>query len=148
MLNDEKKRPQDFTQAGIALWRVSLRALDQQSAANIALARSANRDAAKQDPKLAVQALMVLATLGDVDAAFDVANDLMLFRPADAPSAQTRSQLRPVRSTAWLFAPWLFTPPTAPLRTDARFKVLCDGIGLTDYWQERGIGPDDFLFKA
>lgn len=25
---------------------------------------------------------------------------------------------------------------------------LADGLGLTDYWQKRGIGPDAFLFKA
>jgi tetratricopeptide (TPR) repeat protein len=147
MLNDEKTRPQEYTPAGIALWRVSLRALDQQSATNIALARNANVEAARQDRRLAAQALLVLSALGEIDAALDVANDLMLFRPPVAPPAQTGPQHPPVKSTAWLFTPWLFTPPAASLRADSRFKTLCDGIGLTEYWHTRGIGPDAFLFE-
>ena len=77
---------------------------------------------------------MVLSALGDVDSAFEIANKLLLFR-AGPPGT-------PSRSTAWRFTPWLFTPPVAAMRADPRFVTLCDGIGLTDYWEKRGIRPD------
>jgi hypothetical protein len=28
------------------------------------------------------------------------------------------------------------------MRKDARFMTLCRGIGLTDYWRDRGVKPD------
>ena len=37
---------------------------------------------------------------------------------------------------------WLFTPPCAAMRRDARFGPLCDEIGLTEYWRRRGVQPD------
>ena len=33
------------------------------------------------------------------------------------------------------------------MRADPRFKELCDGTGLTDYWHKRGIQPDYQRFK-
>ena len=51
------------------------------------------------------------------------------------------------KDTAWRFTPWLFTPPVASMRADARFNELCDGTGLTDYWRKRGVQPDYRRFK-
>ena len=53
-----------------------------------------------------------------------------------------RAKQPPVKSTGWRSAPWMFTPPVAPMRADPRFNALCDGIGLTEYWAKRGIKPD------
>jgi DNA-binding winged helix-turn-helix (wHTH) protein/tetratricopeptide (TPR) repeat protein len=139
MLDDDKMRPQEFTPVGISLWRVSLHAFEQRSTASIATALKANIEAAKKNPALAIQAIMALSVLGEVDAAFDIANELMLFRE---PIAPTRSMRPSIRSTAWRFTPWLFTPPVAAMRADRRFDALCEGIGLTEYWGRRGIKPD------
>jgi tetratricopeptide (TPR) repeat protein len=125
-----------------SLWRVSLAALDQRSPASIAAARSANLDAAKQNPGLTAQAVLVLSALGEVDAAFDIANELLLFRHPVESRPQAGPAKLPVKSTSWRFAPWLFTPPAEPKRADPRFIALCDGSGLTDYWHKRGIRPD------
>jgi tetratricopeptide (TPR) repeat protein len=147
MLDDDVTRPQALSPAAIALWRVSLAALDQRSPASIAAARKANLEAAERDLKLSPQALCVLSTLGEVDAAFEITDAYFAVqRPAKLRRQSAANG--PVRSTAWRFAPWLFIPPTAALRADPRFKSLCDGIGLTDYWAKRGIGPDAFLFKT
>jgi hypothetical protein len=43
---------------------------------------------------------------------------------------------------------WLFTPPCASIRADPRFKEICDGIGLTEYWRRRGVKPDYMFAKA
>ena len=142
MLDDDKTRPQSFTPQGVALWRVSLSALDQRSPARIAAARDANLEVARENPALSGQSIMTLATLGDTDAAFEVANALLLFRDPVASSGKSGAALPGVRSTAWRFTPWLFTPPAAALRADTRFNALCDGIGLTDYWNKRRVRPD------
>ena len=146
MISDPKTAPQNYTPEAIALWRVSLAALEDRSPQKVAVARSANVDAVKERPKLSSQAVMTLSALGELDAAFDVADTLLLFRsPSDLQSSQRQ---RLGKSIAWIFAPWLFTPPLAPLRADPRFATLCDGIGLTDYWRRRGVRPDYLLART
>ena len=87
------------------------------------------------DALFARQALLVLPALGQVDAAFDIANQLFVYRTA-------ADRNKTAGSTAWRFTPFLFVPPTAPLRADPRFGALADGIGLTAYWAKRGVRPD------
>ena len=72
------------------------------------------------------QALLLLALLGDRDAAFAQAQ---LYDPA--------SPFQP---------PYLFLPQTAPLRADRRFMRLAGRLGLTDYWRSTGRWPD-FCFE-
>lgn len=134
--------PQNYSPEAIALWRVSLAALEQRTAATIASARKANLEAAKRNLGLTSQAASVMSALGEVDAAFEIAEALFAtVRPAELhPQAAANRPL--IKSTAWRFAPWLFTPPTAPMRADPRFQAICDTIGLTDYWAKRGIKPD------
>lgn len=135
MLESKEPAPPIYSPEAIALWRVSLAALDQRTPASIAAARSANLEAAKRDPRLSNQAILVLGALGVTDAAFEIANALFVV-PGSRHSGM------PDRGTAWRFAPWLFTPPTAALRADPRFAPLCDAVGLTDYWAKRGVRPD------
>ena len=138
MLDKRETVPQHFSQEAIALWRINLTALEQRTAATIARAREASLEAAKQRLALASQAVMTLSVLGDVDSAFEVANALF----AVPKTAAVRAERQPVASTAWRFAPWLFIPPTAALRADPRFELICDHAGLTDYWRRRGVQPD------
>jgi tetratricopeptide (TPR) repeat protein len=141
MLDDGKMTP-FYTPAAVSLWRVSLAALDQRSPASIAAARRANLQAANRNPGLTNQAVLVLSALGEIDAAFDLANQLLLFRHPVEPRPTAGSSRSPAKSTSWRFAPWLFTPPAEPMQTDPRFNALCAGIGLTEYWATRRIKPD------
>lgn len=134
MMRDPAARPQFYTPQAIDLWLRSLDALERPNAVGIARLEHAYRVAVAEKPRFANQAVMVLSALGNVDAAFDFANSLLLFRAGAAGKA--------LRSTAWRFTPWLFVPPVAAMRADPRFIGLCDGIGLTDYWRARGIRPD------
>lgn len=142
MLNDPKTRPQLYSPDEISLWQVSLAALDQRTSASIAAARSANLDAVKRNPNRSNIAILVLSALGEIDAAFDVANNFLLFRRPAELRPQAPARQAPVKSTGWRSAPWMFTPPVAPMRADSRFAALCDGIGLSEYWARRGIKPD------
>lgn len=139
MIEKPETAPQNYSPEAIALWRVSLSALDQRTAASIAAARKANLDAVERDLRLTSQAALVMSALGEIDTAFEIAN---AFFAVGGPSEFPRDAKLPVKSTAWRFAPWLFTPPIAPMRADPRFQTLVEGIGLADYWKARGVTPD------
>lgn len=139
MLNNDQTRPQSFDPAVTGLWRAVLPALADPTPSKVASARDACVEGGRTDSKLAYHGMMMLSALGQIDDAFSVANDFLLFRN---PVAPTIAAAPPVRSTSWRFTPGLFTPPAAAMRADPRFKMLCDGIGLTDYWHKRGVRPD------
>ena len=140
MLESPETRPQNYSPAGIALWRINLTALDQRTPSTINAAVKASVQASKQNLHLANQSVLALSGLGEIDAAFEIAN--ALFAVQGATNALPRAGGQPVKGTAWRFAPWLFTPPTASLRADPRFVAICDAAGLTEYWARRGIKPD------
>jgi tetratricopeptide (TPR) repeat protein len=139
MIEKPETAPQNYSPEAIALWRVSLAAMDQPTTARIAAARRANLNAVEKNLRLTSQATMVMAALGEVDTAFEFANAFFAVGHSTHERADTG---RPAKSTAWRFAPWLFTPPIAPLRADPRFQTLVDAIGLTDYWTSHRVQPD------
>ena len=67
-------------------------------------------------------ALTLLTMLGDLDDAFVQAQ---LYRPVNP-----------------YMPPYLFLPPTAPLRSDPRFMQVAAKLGLVDYWRSTGQWPD------
>ena len=142
MLEKPETTPQNYSPAAVSLWRASLPALDDRSPAAIATARDANLAAARRDLSLASQAVLTLSVLGEIDAAFEIANGLLQFRQPVSPRSPATGKAPRAASGGWRFSPWLFTPPLALLRADPRFETLCDGIGLTEYWSRIGVVPD------
>ena len=126
MIEKAETAPQNYTPEAIALWRVSLAALDQRTPASIAAARRANLDAVQKDLRLTSQAALVLSALGEIDAAFEITNAFFAVEDRTIPVARAKG---PVKSTAWRFTPWLFTPPIAPMRSDPRFESFAMGSG-------------------
>ena len=139
MIEKPGTAPQNFSPDSIALWRVTLPALDQASSANKLRARQAILEAVADDLLLTSQAAMVMSALGDLDTAFEITGKY--FAVGTANTGNPKSPMS-ARSTAWRFAPWLFTPPIAGMRADPRFRGLVDEIGLTAYWRARNIRPD------
>lgn len=127
----------------VSTWRASLLALERPTAAHIEDARNKVLQTAKLAPGLAAQGVMILAALKEVDAAFDVARGFLLSRGPIVLRHARRNVVRlGVNDPGWKWTPWLFTPPAAVMRADPRFLPLCEGIGLVDYWRERGVRPD------
>lgn len=140
MIDDIEARPLTFKGESEDRWRVSLRALRTRSATDVAAATEANLKVSGGG--LAVAGIMILSALGQVDAAFEVANGWLLRKgPRVARLWPGSGQMR-INDQQWRRTMNLFTPATAAMRSDVRFKSLCEGMGMTAYWQQRGVWPD------
>ena len=142
MIDDSATRPSSITPARMAQWRPTLAALERLSAGTIAAAREANLMAARQSPGQAAYAVMALSGIGEIDAAYEVANGFLLSRGEVVIRHPSDPRNMLVNNPTWRNTQWLSTPPMARFRADPRFAGLCDGIGLTAYWRARGIRPD------
>jgi tetratricopeptide (TPR) repeat protein len=142
MIDDAASRPETITPARMAQWRPTLLALERPSASAIAAAREANLVAARQSPGQAAYAVMALAGIGEVDAAYEVADGFLLSRGRIVTRRPTDRSNMLVNTPGWRRTQWLATPPLIDFRADPRFGGLCDGIGLTAYWRTRRVEPD------
>jgi hypothetical protein len=86
---------------------------------------------------------MALAGLGEIGAAYQITDGLLLSRGSLIIGRPSDGRNRLSDAPSWRRTQWLFTPPMARFRQDARFVDLCAGIGLTAYWRERRVKPDD-----
>ena len=147
IVQDEAAKPIFVSTAAVPVWHASLSALDTPNASTIATALKANVEGAHGSPQIAAWAILALSALGEQDAAFEVANGFLLDRGSVIVRPRPDPRLR-ISNAGWRNTYGLFTPPTKGMRLDPRFHDLAQGLGLTDYWRRRGIGPDAFLFKA
>jgi adenylate cyclase len=89
----------------------------------------------------ALYCLGALAHLGEVDAAFRLADQIFPDQRAPTPDAVEARWLegdaRIHQTTYVLFWPW-----TAPMRADPRFAGVVERVGLLDYWRTSGEAPD------
>jgi DNA-binding winged helix-turn-helix (wHTH) protein len=144
MLNPNPAR---LPPAEVELWRTCLAALGQLSSQTIARAREACFDSAKTGGDVA-ETVMILCALGQVGPAFDAANGYLLSRGSVVRQGDTPSKEEVSDATLRINTQWLFTPPCAVMRADARFLPLCDGMGLVEYWRNSGVKPDYLLTKS
>jgi DNA-binding winged helix-turn-helix (wHTH) protein len=142
LLDDVARRPAQMTERAADIWRISLQALETRAPADVAAARTANMEASRQSPGFAVNAIMVLPALSEVDAAFAVTDGFLLRRGPLIGSLFTGAGQMPVNDQRWRRTMMLFTPACAPLRRDRRFDELCEGLGFEAYWRRRGVVPD------
>lgn len=142
MIDDSEARPATITPARMAQWRPTLAALETRNLRSISAAREANLASARESPGQAAYAVMALSAIGEIDAAYEVAEGFLLSRGKIITRRPTDRHNMLVNNPTWRRTQWLSTPPLAGFRADRRFSALCDGIGLTAYWRLRGIKPD------
>lgn len=145
MLQDQVAPSANSHPARLAQWLPTFDAFAQPSPARIAKAKEANLAAAQVNPGQATYAAMILSQLGEVDAAFDVINALLLSKGPLVSKRPIVPRSFVANSPSWCRTQWLWMPPLAAVRADARFEGLCEAIGLTRYWRLRGISPDTHL---
>jgi DNA-binding winged helix-turn-helix (wHTH) protein len=142
LLDDEDARPKTLTSTAVAVWRTALAALGNPSEANVNVARAAILDAARLSPGLSAYGAMIMSALGDVDSAFRIIDGFLLSKGTVVQRPTKRSRHVLVNNRGWRETQWLWVPPTARLRADPRFLLLCRTLGLVAYWDARGIRPD------
>lgn len=147
MLDDVNSRPKDVPDDALSVWRKSLVALHERTPQTIAAAREANLAGASKATGLAAYGVLILSAIGDIDAAYAIANGFLLARGNIIPRRPSGGP-NFVNGAGWRLTQWLFTPPAAPFRADPRFEPLCDALGLTGYWRKRQVVPDYRLARG
>lgn len=142
LLDDRQSRPASMGPPVDDYWRPFLKALASRDAADIRLARETILARASESPSWATQAIMSLPALGELDAAFEVCDGFLLRKGPHVGTLWETPDGPRISEQYWRRTMNLFTPPTQPLRRDPRWQGLCEGIGLADYWDKRGVGPD------
>lgn len=125
-----------------ALLRAALPALDNPSPGKIARARDSCIRAARASGMAANEAMLILSALHQLDLAFDIAAGTLLARGPLAPPEQARTASGGTNAFWRINTQWMWAPPVASMRADPRFPPLCDSVGLTQYWNNRGVKPD------
>ena len=119
---DPSRRPVDMTEAELEAWRGALGAVRSGTSAAKAKAAKSTLTAADAGWVDHGNAVVLLTMLGDLDDAFAQARVYQMGRPIEPP--------------------FLFLPPTAPLRADPRFMKIAQTLGLTAYWRATQRWPD------
>jgi DNA-binding winged helix-turn-helix (wHTH) protein len=102
-------------------------------------------EAVATGPVQAINSLMALGLLGDVDAGFEVAEAYYLQEgPLAVPSQTDRES--PLNEQHRRVTQQLVVPASAGMRADPRIIGLCEKIGLARYWAETGRLPEIAVF--
>ena len=97
---------------------------------------------AHQGTGYAQGALIAAAALGQVDAAFAIADALYFDRGFIVPDIRFTVQQGTYSPPADRQTHFLFGAETAAMRADRRFAALTAGLGFDLYWRESGSRPD------
>ena len=146
LLDDVASRPATLKSPSIEAWRSSLTALATGARNDIDRAIAVNTRAATLAPGLAANAIMAFSSLGQLDAAYEVADGLLTNRGPLVQRAREVARTNALYSSpVWGRTQFLFIPAIAAFRADARFTDLCRRMGHIEYWRRRGIWPDAFV---
>lgn len=148
LVADEAQNPILLSPDGVQLWHLSLDALEARDPSALKTAERVNVAMSQSSPALAAYSILILSALDLLNSAFAVANGFLLGRGKVIMQSDPSSQGLAIDSPAWRNSFGLFTPPTKAMRLDPRFDALSKGLGLADYWKQRGVGPDRILFEA
>lgn len=121
---------------------LSVTAIAGRRPADIARATDRLAEEVTRGPSNAINALLLLSGLGEVDRAFDVAEAYLLEAGALMASVRWRPGQVTVNDQRRRKTHMLFVPVTASMRSDRRFLTLTERIGLAEYWRRAAVRPD------
>lgn len=129
-------RPIGIPEAAFTLGTTLAKALAEGRSDTIAAVR-AIREGVTNGVQSIESAVQYLSALGAADVAFAML-DGYYFGERDGSTGRRR----PMGPLERRYTDFLFTPPTEPLRRDARFAALTAAIGLDRYWASSHTRPD------
>lgn len=148
LLDDVASRPPNLKAPSIASWRAALGAIATRMPRDVARALEVGQAAAALAPGLAANAIMLFSYLGQLDAAYSVAEGFFEGRGAVVQRVRGKGIGDVYSDTEWGRTQFLFTPAVTPFRADSRFPKLCGQMGHVGYWRMRGVWPDPFVRGA
>ena len=95
-----------------------------------------------RSPSAAAQGICLATKLGDLDAAYAMADAYLMRRGPHVGVIRSNPDQLAVTDQRWRITMMLFIPATAPMRADPRFMPLCREMGMVDYWRASGTRPD------
>lgn len=122
--------------------RAALAAADTKQPAAIGAAVDRVMGGVANSVSAVVNAMMLLNHLGATDRAFDLARAYYLEQGPIIAAVSWRPGQPMIKDQRRRKTNMLFTPTAATMRSDPRFMPLMEKMGLADYWDKRGIGPD------
>ena len=148
MINDGEGHPPGMPEPAIASWRGSLKALASRAPADIEAAMAGTIAQLARSPAAAVNGICLANKVGDLDAAFTMADAYLLRRGPRVGVLRNGPDQPALTDQRWQMTMMLFIPATAPMRADERFMPLCNDMGMVDYWRASGTRPDFLARRA
>ena len=145
-INDEGARP-TLPPAMVGTLRAAVEAAISRRSVEIDAATSRILAGVEQSVAAVVNAMMLLNLMGAIDTAFDLARAYYLERGPIIAAMQWRPGQPTVHDQRRRKTNMLFTPTAAAMQRDNRFMPLMEAMGLSEYWDRRGILPD-FLMNG
>lgn len=146
-VNDAPGRPK-LPPATLGALRTGMTAIASGRPADISSAVDSVLGLISQGPSNALNAIMILNGLGEVDRAFDVAFAYLLEQGPLLASVRWRPGQMSVNDQRRRKTNMLFVPVAAAMRADPRFMPLVTEMGLANYWDRAGVTPDFLLRSA
>lgn len=140
-LEDSTARP-DLPPWMVETLRVSVTAIGSGRAGDRAAAVDRLLGEVSRSPSNAINALLLLNGMGEIDRAFEVANAYLLEDGPLMASVRWRPGQVAVNDQRRRKTHSLFVPVAAGMRADPRFAELTRRIGLSDYWAKAGVRAD------
>lgn len=140
-VEDRAGRP-DLPPATVAALRAGMAAMASRRPADSARAAESALALLAKGPSNALNAIMILNGLGDIDRAFAAAEAYFLERGPLQASVRWRPGQLAVADQRRRKTNMLFVPAAAAMQADPRFLPLVTDMGLVDYWRRAGVTPD------
>ncbi len=140
-IDDEAARPQ-LPPPMVETLRAAVRAAISRRPAEIDAATARVMAGVERSVAAVINAMMLLNLMGAIDTAFDLARAYYLEQGPIIAAMQWRPGQPVLRDQRRRKTNMLFTPTAAAMQVDPRFLPLMKEMGLADYWDRRGIGPD------
>lgn len=136
-------RPRGLPDYNFDVVIAAARAMISGRAADIDAAVAANLEAAHQGAGYAENAMQIAAAFGRLDTAFAIADAYYFARGFSTGELRFRGNLGSYTPQNDRRTCYLFMPSTRAMRGDSRFARLTAELGLTRYWAQAGVQPDD-----
>lgn len=138
---DETNRPQ-LPPPMFDTIRLSLEAAQSKQPQAVSAATQRLMVGVGQNVAAVINAMMLLNILGAIDQAFELADAYYLERGPIIAAMQWRPGQPVVPDQRRRKTNILFVPSATAMQSDPRFMPLMKDIGLVNYWDKRGRGPD------